>query len=310
VDITILYDFMMHCNDKEFVRKYARSIKASFNWIEDNLSDNGMVNGMGFLDWYSEPEFKGDRYPAKRSAMYSLLCVEGMLKGAAIYDYLDMPDEAEALRRRADKLRTIVVTECWDEGRQLFAEEPDKKFFDERTNVMAIVAQAGDKAFQKALLNRALDAPDISKPTYFFRFNHIDPMRDLGLGNRLDDVLDIWKDLLRLNFTTVPERIAFQRSDAHPYSASPCVAFVQVAAGIAPAEPEYKSVEIAPSLGKLSFIKASYPHYLGDIKVDLKKSGDNGIEGTVELPQGLTGTFRFNGKTITLKEGVQSIKVS
>jgi len=307
--VSSLYDFMMHCNDKAFVQSYVRGIKASFEWIDNGLADNGMIRGRGFLDWYSEPEYPDCMYPARRSASFSFLCVDAMQKGAAIYDYLDMPEEAVALRQRAEKIKAATVSACWDEERKLFAEEPEKNFFDERTNIMAIVAQVGDKTFQQELFNRALDAKDISKPAYFFCFNHIDPMYDLGLGNRLDDVLGIWKDLLRLNFTTVPERIAKQRSDAHPYSASPCVAFVKVAAGISPAEPEFKSVHIEPSLGKLNFIKASYPHYLGDIIVDLKKSGTNGIAGSVTIPKGLNGVFKFNGKTITLKEGVQTIKL-
>ena len=302
--VNILHDFMMHCNDKAFVKRYARSIKASFNWIEDQLSDNGMIRGSGFFDWYSE-EF--NMYPAKRSATFSFLCADAMRRGAELYDYIDMPEEAVALRRRSENLKAATIAACWDEERQLFAEEPEKDFYDERTNIMAIVAGAGDKTFQRELFNRAVDAQDISKPTYFFRFNHIDPMRDLGLGSRLDDVLSIWKDLLKRNMTTVPERIERQRSDAHPYSAGPCIAFVKVVAGIAPAEPEYKSVEIAPCLGKLNFIKASYPHYLGDIKVDLKKTKKGGIEGSVELPEGLTGTFKYGGTTIDLTAGVRKI---
>ena len=305
--VNILHDFMMHCNDKEFVRKYARSIKASFNWIEDGMSDNGMVRGGSFLDWYSEPSFPSNMYPAKRSSAFSFLCADAMRRGAELYDYIEMYEEAAILRKRYEKLKAATAAACWDEERQLFRADPDDTFQDERANIMAIVAGVGDKTFRSELFNRALDAQDISKPTYFFRFNHIDPMRELGLGDRLDDVLSIWKDLLKLNMTTVPERIAFQRSDAHPYSASPCVAFVKLVAGIAPAEPEYRSVEIAPQLGKLNFIKASYPHYLGDIKVDLKKTKKGGIEGTVELPEGLTGTFKYGGVTLDLISGVRKI---
>jgi hypothetical protein len=86
------------------------------------------------------------------------------------------------------------------------------------------------------------------------------------------------------------------------------VAFLKVVAGIAPASPEFKSVSIKPALGKLNFVNASYPHPLGDIKVNLKKSG-KGLEGMVELPKGLTGKFEFGGKTIVLKEGSQEIKL-
>jgi hypothetical protein len=85
------------------------------------------------------------------------------------------------------------------------------------------------------------------------------------------------------------------------------MAFISVVAGIFPAEPGYKSVSIEPALGSLNYVKASYPHYLGDIKVEMKKRS-GGIEGSVELPKGLKGVFKFNGKMINLKEGVQTIE--
>jgi len=43
------------------------------------------------------------------------------------------------------------------------------------------------------------------------------------------------------------------------------------------------------------------------INVSFKKIGD-GIEGTVELPQNVTGKFLWKGKEITLISGKQSVK--
>jgi hypothetical protein len=223
---------------------------------------------------------------------------------------MDLPGEATLFRNKAEKLKTDVIAACWDEKRNIFAETPDKKFYDERTNIMAIVAQVFDEAKQKELLTRSLDDPTISKPSYYFIVNHFNEMRRLGEGAQMDKVLKIWKDLIPLNMTTTPERTSSrQRSEAHPWSASPSMAFIKVVAGIAPAEPGYKSVSIEPALGVLNFVKASYPHYLGDIKVELKKAGNSGIEGSVELPKGLNGFFKYNGQIIGLKEGVQKIKL-
>jgi hypothetical protein len=109
--------------------------------------------------------------------------------------------------------------------------------------------------------------------------------------------------------TTTPERIVDQRSECHPWSASPSMAFVSVVAGIFPAEPGYKSVNIQPALGSLKYVKASYPHYLGDIKVDVKRKGTDGIEGTVELPKGLNGVFKWGNRVIGLTEGTQRISL-
>lgn len=133
-------------------------------------------------------------------------------------------------------------------------------------------------------------------------------MRKLGKGDQLDQLLGIWKEVLALNLTTTPERQARQRSDAHPWSASPAMAFLNIAAGIAPAEPNFKSVKIEPAFGKLNYIKASYPHFLGDIQVELKKNAENSIEGTVTLPAGLSGNFEYKGKKMVLKEGENRIK--
>jgi hypothetical protein len=314
--IDMLYDYMMHCNNKDFLRKYIQSVRSTLVWFDDNLLDNGLVGrpvGSYFIDWYDEPPYYSGEPPgsgAGNSAVVTLYYAATLLHAAALFDYLGLPSEAAIYRFKAEKVKSDVIAACWDDEKRMFAERPDKKFYDERTNIMAIVAQVFDDAKQKELFNHCLDDTTISKPSYYFITNHFNVMRRLGEGSRIDELLKIWKDLVALNMTTTPERTSDrQRSDAHPWSGAPCMAFLNVVAGIAPAEPEFKSVSIEPCLGILNFVKASYPHYLGDIKVNLKKSGNNGIEGSVELPKGLNGVFRFNGKIIGLKEGVQAIKL-
>ena len=312
--VDMLHDFMMHCSDKEFVKRYAQSIRSTLNWFDNNLLPNGLVGkpvGSYFVDWYNDEPFAGSGlYPGSKegnSALVTLHYAATLLRAAELFDYIGLSREAIACRQNANKVKADVVAACWNEKRGLFAENPDMKFYDERATIMAITARIFDEPQQKELFQRCLEADDISKSVYYFRNNHFNEMRRLEMGDEIDKVLDIWKDLLPLNMTTVPERIARQRSDAHPWSAAPCIAFVKVTAGIAPAEPEYKSVEIAPAFGKLSFIKASYPHYLGDIKVDLKKTKKGGIEGTVELPEGLAGTFKYGDIMIDLTSGPRKI---
>ncbi|MDD6209043.1 MAG: family 78 glycoside hydrolase catalytic domain [Bacteroidales bacterium] len=314
--VDMLHDFMMHCNDKEFLRQYAQSVRSTLNWFDNNLQENGLVGkpvGSYFVDWYNDEPFAGAGvYPGSEngnSAVVTLHYAATLLRAADLFDYLDMPSEAMTFRIKAEKVKEDVIAACWDESRGLFAENPDKEFYDERANIMAITAKIFDEKRQKELFNRCLDDKDISKSVYYFRNNHFNEMRRLGEGDKISKVLDIWEDLLPLNMTTTPERIARQRSEAHPWSTAPAMAFVKVIAGIAPAEPGYKSVSIEPALGELDFVTVSYPHYLGDIKVDLKKKGKNGLEGSVELPDGLTGTFKYNGMIIALKGGLQKISL-
>lgn len=313
--VDMLHDFMMYCNDRQFIAQYVQSVRNSLAWFERNLQPNGLVGkpaGSYFVDWYSEDAFAGvGIYPASangNSAVVTLHYAATLIRASELFEYLGLKGEAIAYRNQAEKVKQDVITACWDSARQLFAENPDKQFFDERANIMAIAALALDADGQRKLFARCIDDKTISKPAYYFRFNHFVEMRRLGMGEYLDNVLDIWKDLLPLHLTTTPERIARQRSDAHPWSASPSMAFINVVAGITPAEPEYKSVSIEPSLGTLNSVKATYPHYLGDINIDLKKTKDNGIEGMIELPKGLRGVFKFKDKITGLNDGVQKIK--
>jgi hypothetical protein len=56
-----------------------------------------------------------------------------------------------------------------------------------------------------------------------------------------------------------------------------------------------------PALGELQFIKGQMPHPSGMIVFDLKRIATNGIQGEVTLPEGLTGTFEWNGNSLPLK---------
>jgi hypothetical protein len=314
--IDMIHDFMMHCNDREFVRAYAGNIRETLQWFEENKNEKGLIArnfGKLFIDWYNDIPFAGKGLsPGSEngnSATITLQYAYTLMHAAEIFEYLGMHSDAMMCRKRAEKVKDDVYKACWNPDRRLFSENPGGNFFDERANLLAIKAGMFDRKFQKELFIRCMDDSTISKPVYFFRFHTFDIMRELGVGEYFDKQLDIWKKLLPLNLTTTPEREARQRSDAHPWSAYPSVAFIKVVAGIMPAEPEFKSVDIAPVFGHLQYIKASYPHYRGDIKIDLRKNNDGGVEGTLELPAGLKGTFRFNGKSIKLFPGYQKIRL-
>jgi hypothetical protein len=97
-----------------------------------------------------------------------------------------------------------------------------------------------------------------------------------------------------------------QRSECHPWSSSPNYFFFRSVCGITPLEAGHKKVEIAPVFGELEKIKAVYPHHLGNIELDVKKSG-SGIEGEITIPEKMDATFVWQGKKFNLKSGINKI---
>jgi hypothetical protein len=70
----------------------------------------------------------------------------------------------------------------------------------------------------------------------------------------------------------------------------------------------HKTVEIAPSFGELTQIKAVYPHPLGNIELDLQKV-DSKVKGTITVPNEMQCTFVWGNQKLNLKGGKQNIKV-
>ncbi|HLK97925.1 MAG TPA: alpha-L-rhamnosidase C-terminal domain-containing protein, partial [Hymenobacter sp.] len=99
------------------------------------------------------------------------------------------------------------------------------------------------------------------------------------------------------------------RSDCHAWSASPLYGFLSITCGIRPAEPGFRSVRIEPHLGDLATVDGRMPHPSGEIAVKFQKTPAGGLAGSVTLPANLTGTLRWQGKTMVLKGGKQVVSL-
>ncbi len=72
------------------------------------------------------------------------------------------------------------------------------------------------------------------------------------------------------------------------------------------AAPFYEKVLVEPQPAHLNRLRSSTPTPKGDVKLDLSFGGGNAT-GTVVLPEGLSGTFRWNGKDTPLSPGVNAL---
>ena len=66
-------------------------------------------------------------------------------------------------------------------------------------------------------------------------------------------------------------------------------------------------MRIAPHLGSLPWLKATYPHPQGVIAVEYVKKGD-ALEAKVKLPGTLTGSFEYGGRIWKLEPGENRIE--
>ena len=96
--------------------------------------------------------------------------------------------------------------------------------------------------------------------SYYFRFYLARALEHAGMADEYLSSIDPWRKLLALHFSTWPEIPGDTRSDSHAWTSHPIYDLLTLVAGIEPASPGFATVRIAPHMGTLPSLKATYPH--------------------------------------------------
>jgi hypothetical protein len=219
---------------------------------------------------------------------------------------------ADVYRRREVQLRQTVQQIYWDAGRKMYADTPRKQKFSQHSNTLAVLGDVITGPPAHDLMLRILDAPDIAKATFFFRFYVHQGLRKVGEGNRYLDLLDDWRGMIANGLTTFAEWEERPndppRSDCHAWSASPNIEIFRTVLGIDSAAPGFSRVTVRPNLGKLKGVRGSVPHPKGEVRVDYAPAG-SGWQVKIALPAGVPGDFEWKGVRRTLTTGANEFKV-
>ena len=313
--IAMVDDYRMLNGDKEFIRGMVPGIESIIDRFEHFTNEEGLVvfsakDEWDFVDWAGRLHHADKRKQegSEPSGLLSLNHVYALDHAAEIMRYLGDEATGKVYEARSLRIRTAVHEQCWDDRLGILADGPDKQSHSEHANLLGILTDAIPPEQQKGVMEKILDGtPDMTRATIYFRFYYNRALVKTGLADRYLETLDIWRNQLKLNLTTWAEMPEPSRSDCHAWGSSPNYEFLATVAGIIPAESGFSKVRIAPALGPLEKVEACMPHALGMIGVSLRRIGPSGISGSVTLPEGLTGTFEWCGKTMPLVSGKQSI---
>ncbi|GAA4416352.1 hypothetical protein GCM10023187_47710 [Nibrella viscosa] len=312
--VNMLHDYWMHRQDDAFIRPLLRGVEGVLAWHEQRLEKtglNGPLEWWNFVDWskWEAPGESAGGVPAGArkggSSILTLLQAYTGQRAADLLAYYGQNERAEHYRTLARQQTKAVYKQCWDAGRGLLADTPEKNRFSQHANILAVLTDAVPVAQQPALLQKVMTDTSLTQATFYFKYYLFQAMKKAGLGDQLIPQLKPWYNMLAMGLTTFAENPEPTRSDCHAWSASPLYEFLSTICGINPAEPGFRSVRLEPYLGELQIVEGKMPHPAGDIAVRFEKGANGELKGTVTLPAKVTGTLRWKGKTVALKEGSQ-----
>jgi len=328
--VDMVHDYYMYRQDDAFLRQFLPGMESVLGWFERRIDFTGML---GPLEWFNFADwtdgFMVGAPPGSdlgHSALISLNYVYALERAAEVFNWFaEMDNSPELARRaheyllRAERTRKAVYNLCFDYSSGLLSDLPmddptrnelyKDGAFSQHTNIWGLLTGTFPEDDQAEVMEKILSDSTLIPTTIYFRFYLFEAMKMTGMADDYTQMLGSWERMLSNGLTTFQEGDYKDRSDCHAWSASPLYHFLSLVAGIAPAEPGFQSVEIAPALGPLEKIDADMPHPAGTINVHLERSGKKGIKGTIALPPGLQGTFTWDNNKLNLTPGIQVIKL-
>ena len=314
--IGMIHDYWMYRPDPQFVRDELQGTRDVLTWFAKYEDSDGLLHELpwwSFIDWV--PSGQIPTYDEHGESCVVTLQYLGALIEAADLER-NLGDAALAVRYQShiDHIRPGLASKCWSASRGMLADNPGQKMFNQQANILGVLYDVIPKDRQQDVLRRMLaiepgTAPDgVLAASYYFRFYLARALEHAGMADDYLKSLDPWRKLLPLHFSTWPEIPGDTRSDSHAWSAHPIYDMLTLVAGIEPASPGFATVRVAPHLGSLDHLTASFPHPQGDIQVEYHRGG-SGLTATVNLPSTLSGTFIYNGRTQPLKPGLNHIHI-
>lgn len=216
--ILMVYDHMMYFGDPCLIRDHLPAIDNVLNYFHKHLTDEQLVGKTGglnlqdrywsFIDWTKEWDPTTGVPGATLYGpitMESLLYIMGLQHAALLHEYVGHRDMAEEYRREAETVQQAVRKYCMDaEG--VLLDGPGIFEYSQHTQVFAVLtdtidAEQGRKNLLLSL-NKKEDFAQCSVAMAFYLFRALEKT---DLYEHVNDLLDLWRDMLKKNLTTCVE---------------------------------------------------------------------------------------------------------
>jgi alpha-L-rhamnosidase len=311
--VGMLADWAVEQPDHALIVRYLPRMRRVLTWFEPLANKQGLLGKnpqWNFIDWSGQKWDDRDTFPSwgsqNGSCLMTAMWSGALRQGAALERAYGDAARATEFVARADRARAAIREHCWVAEKGLFADDGDRKVFSQHMNVFAVLYDIASREEAPAILDRintrGIDAPPgMYAPTYYFAWYLVRAFQHAGKPERYFDLLQTWRDLLAVNYTTWPESRDQPRSDTHAWSAHPTADLLGIVAGIQSAAPGYSRLRVEPILGHLTSLDATAATPHGPVKVSYRIAGGK-LTAVIDRPAALPGTFMWCGKSHPLTE--------
>ncbi len=301
-------DYVLWHGADRFLRARIPGIRHTLGTVALYANKDGLLEnlpGWSFMDWVPDWDTYGNAPDGRMglSALNNLLYVHALQAAARVEHAVGDKALAGCCRTRAKTVGEAIRAHFWDASRGLVADTVQKNRFSEHAQCLALLADILPPDDRARALAGLVEAKDLARCTVYFSHYLFETYLKFGRADLFLKKLDLWRGFVRDGLRTPLEAPGVRaRSDCHAWGSHPVYHLLTGVAGIRPALDGFSSVIVEPHPGGLKWIRASMPTPKGAVSIDLRFDGDRPT-GSVILPEGLPGEFRWKGIPLKLKDG-------
>ena len=310
--VGMVYDYALWRGDQKFIARLLPGVRAVLDGFLAHIESNNLLhspNGWNFSDWV--PDWPLGTPPDGFDGFSGLLnwhLVYTFDLAAQLEEWAGDQLLAQRWQSWRDRVSRAAKAAFWDERRGLFADDLAQTRFSEHTQCLALLSGSLEGDQLRRTGENLLGAPSLTRATIYFTHYLFETCFLLKKPEVFFERMRLWFDLPAQGFKTTPEQPEPTRSDCHGWGAHPLYHLFASLLGIRPASFGFGSVEIAPMPGHLSDLSGTMVHPNGQIEVKLEFESGH-VHGSVALPPGVSGVFRYKGEEVPLHPGSQMINL-
>jgi alpha-L-rhamnosidase len=309
--IGMLHDYWMYRPDSLFIKDKIAGTRQILDFFQRYQKEDGSLINVpywNFTDWVETwPGGVGPKGSGHYSAIYDLQLLWAYQLAAELEENMGLKAMGELYAEKASQLKETIKRKYWDEDKSLFSDTPEKDFYSQHANALAILTEMIQGEEAEEVGKKLLSDQTLTQATIYFKYYLHKALVKAGLGDDYLKWLDKWHENIAMGLTTWAEdsEISTARSDCHAWGSSPNIEFYRTVLGIDTDAPGFAKVRIEPRLGELKRANGVIPHPLGKIEVSyISDKGKWNIK--IILPGDLGGSFIWKGQSYSLKGGLNN----
>jgi len=290
--IFMLQDYYMETGDLSILERYRPTAENILGWFKRHLGKCGLIENLGYWDFADWTEAWDERAGVPNATLHGPATIQNLVyayalgKMSEILTTLGLSQLADGYQAESIAITSKVEELCWSEEVGLYQDGPGFEEYTQHAQLWAVLSglAKGDKA--KDIMRKALTDKSLIPCSFVLQFYLFRALEQAGIYEETESQWDLWKELIDLDLTTVPEIPGkYTRSDCHAWGSLLLHELPRKFLGITPLEAGYTKVLIQPKGLYIKEISGSVPTPFGHVSISWSKVDDQfKISGTTPVP--------------------------